>query len=194
MTRKLLKECGSNGKSEGDWEQPVWCQHGGTVPNKTGGLLMMSLQCWWIRDWCHQFWIVVFYTILHVILISKLERWGVWQTDSSVDKELAESSYPESCGKCLNIQVTIDITQGSLLGLALFNVFVSDTDSGIECTLNKFANNTKLCGAVYMLEGRDVIQPLQAVEVGSCELHGIQRVQGPALELGYSQAQIPAVQ
>ncbi|GAB0210328.1 cAMP-dependent protein kinase inhibitor alpha [Grus japonensis] len=31
-------------------------------------------------------------------------------------------------------------------------------DSGIECTLSKFADNTKLCGTVNMLEGRDAIQ------------------------------------
>ncbi|GAB0204765.1 hypothetical protein GRJ2_002942100 [Grus japonensis] len=31
-------------------------------------------------------------------------------------------------------------------------------DSGIECTLSKFANNTKVCGVVNTLEGRDAIQ------------------------------------
>ncbi|GAB0176439.1 cAMP-dependent protein kinase inhibitor alpha [Grus japonensis] len=31
-------------------------------------------------------------------------------------------------------------------------------DSGIECTLSKFANDIKLCGVVDMLEGRDAIQ------------------------------------
>ncbi|KAJ7414432.1 hypothetical protein WISP_84224 [Willisornis vidua] len=31
-------------------------------------------------------------------------------------------------------------------------------DSGIECTLRNFADNTKLCGVVDTLEGKEVIQ------------------------------------
>ena len=37
----------------------------------------------------------------------------------------------------------------------LVNIFISDTDDGIECTLS---NETKLSGAVNTLEGREAIQ------------------------------------
>jgi len=50
------------------------------------------------------------------------------------------------------------LSQGSVLGLALFNVFVGNVDSEIWCTVSKFADDTKLCGAVDMLEERDVVQ------------------------------------
>ena len=36
------------------------------------------------------------------------------------------------------------IPQESILGLILFTVFISDTDSGIECILSKFSDDTEL--------------------------------------------------
>lgn len=50
------------------------------------------------------------------------------------------------------------IPQRLVLGPALFNIVVSNMDSGIACTLRQFANNTKLCGVPKTLEGRDAMQ------------------------------------
>jgi len=74
---------------------------------------------------------------------------------------LVRWSLPGGSGQQLNVQMEVgvsDVPREFITGLAIFNIFITDINSGIECTLSKFAENTMFSGVVAALEGWDAIQ------------------------------------
>ncbi|CAM4576024.1 unnamed protein product [Caretta caretta] len=102
-----------------------------------------------------------FDTVSHSIFASKLKKYGLdeWTIrwiESCLD-HLAQ--WVVISGSMSSWQpVSSVVPQGWVLGLVLFSIFINDLEDGVDCTLGKFADDTKLGGVVDMLEDRDRIQ------------------------------------
>ena len=96
----------------------------------------------------------------HHIRIYKLDRcgfeqWSIWW-----------SNWLENLSRTVVVNgsmfrwrpVMSKVPQRFILGLVFLNIFICYIGDRIECTLSKFADDTKLSSAVDTLEGREAIQ------------------------------------
>lgn len=121
----------------------------GSLTKDKLGLTMLTVFSSGVAYWCVReeqktpsTWICAYLTLS--CTISVVGETCIGWMEHLVDKELVGWSQSKSCGQLFEVETNEVWHSLGVLGLVLFNIFVSDIDREIECTLRCLLTQTIL--------------------------------------------------